>query len=116
MIIATENATIGMGGPAMIEGGGLGQFAPEEVGPVSVQVPNGVIDVLVADEADATRVARQYLSYSRARCKRGRVLTRLCCVVSCRRIGCRSTMRGVLSQPWPIPGRFWSDGRASARG
>src|SRR5690606_30524878 len=45
VIIATDNASIGMAGPAMIEGGGLGSFRPEEVGPVSVQGPNGVIDV-----------------------------------------------------------------------
>ncbi|MBA2286712.1 MAG: hypothetical protein H0W02_14640 [Ktedonobacteraceae bacterium] len=63
VIIATQNATIGMGGPAMIEGGGLGTFTPEEVGPVSMQVPNGVIDVLVADEAEAVRAGKQYLSY-----------------------------------------------------
>ena len=63
VIIATENATIGMAGPAMIEGGGLGSYTPEQVGPTSVQAPNGVIDVLVKDEAEATRVAKQYLSY-----------------------------------------------------
>jgi acetyl-CoA carboxylase carboxyltransferase component len=63
VIIATDNATIGMAGPAMIEGGGLGSFKPEQVGPVSVQGPNGVIDVQVADEAEAVRVAKQYLSY-----------------------------------------------------
>ena len=63
VIIATRNANIGMGGPAMIEGGGLGIFKPEEVGPTSVQAPNGVVDVLVEDEAQATKVARQYLSY-----------------------------------------------------
>lgn len=63
VIIATRNATIGMAGPAMIEGGGLGSYTPEEVGPTSMQGPNGVIDVLVEDEAEATRVARQYLSY-----------------------------------------------------
>ncbi len=63
VVIATRDATIGMGGPAMIEGGGLGRYAPEEVGPVSVQVPNGVVDVLVADEAEAVAVARRYLSY-----------------------------------------------------
>jgi acetyl-CoA carboxylase carboxyltransferase component len=63
VIIAAQDATIGMGGPAMIEGGGLGVFTPEEVGPVSMQVPNGVIDVVVVDEAEAVRVARQYLSY-----------------------------------------------------
>jgi acetyl-CoA carboxylase carboxyltransferase component len=63
VIIATENASIGMGGPAMIEGGGLGVYDPDEVGPMSVQVPNGVVDVAVADEAHAVRVAKQYLSY-----------------------------------------------------
>lgn len=63
VIIATENATIGMAGPAMIEGGGLGRFTPEQVGPISVQGPNGVIDVQVADEAAAVQVAKQYLSY-----------------------------------------------------
>jgi acetyl-CoA carboxylase carboxyltransferase component len=52
-----------MGGPAMIEGGGLGVYAPEDVGPMSVQVPNGVVDVAVADEAEAVAVAKQYLSY-----------------------------------------------------
>ncbi|HDZ56940.1 MAG TPA: ATP-grasp domain-containing protein [Pseudomonas xinjiangensis] len=63
VIIATENATVGMAGPAMIEGGGLGRFTPEEVGPTSVQGPNGVVDVVVKDEAEATRIAKQYLSY-----------------------------------------------------
>ncbi|MDQ8705322.1 carboxyl transferase domain-containing protein [Streptomyces sp. LHD-70] len=63
VIIATEDANVGMGGPAMIEGGGLGRYRPEEVGPMSVQVPNGVVDVLVHDEAEAVDVARRYLSY-----------------------------------------------------
>jgi len=63
VIIATEKASLGMGGPAMIEGGGLGVFHPDEVGPTSVQRRNGVIDIVVADEAHAVRVAKQYLSY-----------------------------------------------------
>ncbi|HEX4818699.1 MAG TPA: carboxyl transferase domain-containing protein [Acidimicrobiales bacterium] len=63
VIIATEDANIGMGGPAMIEGGGLGVYAPEDVGPISVQVPNGVVDVVVPTDVDAVRVAKQYLSY-----------------------------------------------------
>ncbi|MDX2166492.1 MAG: carboxyl transferase domain-containing protein [Deltaproteobacteria bacterium] len=63
VIIATANSNIGMGGPAMIEGGGLGVFRPEEVGPMATQVPNGVVDVAVADEAEAVRVAKQYLAY-----------------------------------------------------
>ena len=63
VVIATANSNIGMGGPAMIEGGGLGIFRPEEIGPMSVQVPNGVVDIPVADEAEAVRVAKKYLSY-----------------------------------------------------
>ncbi|MFD8568484.1 carboxyl transferase domain-containing protein [Streptomyces sp. NPDC059639] len=63
VVIATPEANIGMGGPAMIEGGGLGVYRPEEIGPLSVQVPNGVVDLPVADEAEAVRAARSYLSY-----------------------------------------------------
>ena len=63
VIIATEGTTLGMGGPAMIEGGGLGIYTPEEVGPMSVQVPNGVVDILVADEDEAVDVAKKYLAY-----------------------------------------------------
>ena len=63
VIIATPDANIGMGGPAMIEGGGLGVFTPDDVGPVSVQVPNGVVDVLCSDEKEAVEAAKQYLSY-----------------------------------------------------
>ncbi len=63
VVIATEDSNIGMGGPAMIEGGGLGVFAPTEIGPIEVQRANGVIDIVVADEAEAVRVATQYLSY-----------------------------------------------------
>jgi len=65
VIIATEGSNIGMGGPAMIEGGGLGAYEPGEIGPTDVQRANGVIDVLVADEAEAVRVAKEYLSYFR---------------------------------------------------
>jgi acetyl-CoA carboxylase carboxyltransferase component len=63
LIVATESASIGMGGPAMIAGGGLGEVEPDAVGPVSVQAPNGVIDLLVADEAEATAAARKLLGY-----------------------------------------------------
>ncbi|MDE2988403.1 MAG: carbamoyl-phosphate synthase large subunit [Chloroflexota bacterium] len=63
VIIATEGSTVAMGGPAMIEGGGLGIYTPEEVGPMSFQVPNGVVDILCKDEEEATEVAKQYLSY-----------------------------------------------------
>ncbi|SEK14254.1 MULTISPECIES: carboxyl transferase domain-containing protein [unclassified Variovorax] len=63
VIIATKGSNIGMSGPAMIEGGGLGSFAPEQIGPSSVQSRNGVIDILVEDEAAAVAAAKQYLSY-----------------------------------------------------
>lgn len=63
VIIATRSSNIGMGGPAMVEGGGLGQFKPEQIGPASVQHANGVIDVLVDDEAAAVAAARHYLSF-----------------------------------------------------
>jgi acetyl-CoA carboxylase carboxyltransferase component/biotin carboxyl carrier protein len=63
VIIAAENSTIGLGGPAMIEGGGLGIYTPEEVGPMSFQVPNGVVDILVKDDEEAVETAKKYISY-----------------------------------------------------
>lgn len=63
IVIATRSANIGMGGPAMVEGGGLGRFAPEDIGPAAVQHANGVIDVLVDDEVAAAQAVRQALSY-----------------------------------------------------
>jgi acetyl-CoA carboxylase carboxyltransferase component len=67
VVIATKDSNIGMGGPAMIEGGGLGIFTPDEVGPMAVQISNGVIDIVVDDEAEAMVVAKQYLSYFQGR-------------------------------------------------
>ena len=63
VVIATKNSSIGMGGPAMIEGGNLGVFSPDEVGPMSVQVPNGTVDIAVEDEIEAVAVAKKYVSY-----------------------------------------------------
>lgn len=63
VVIAVEGCNIGMGGPAMIEGGGLGKVSPDAVGPLSIQAANGVVDVVVSDEAEAALVAKQYLSY-----------------------------------------------------
>jgi acetyl-CoA carboxylase carboxyltransferase component len=63
VVIATEDSSIGMGGPAMIEGGGLGVYEPGEVGPIDVQYANGVVDVRVADDADAVAAAKRYLSF-----------------------------------------------------
>jgi acetyl-CoA carboxylase carboxyltransferase component len=63
VVIATEDSSIGMGGPAMIEGGGLGSYEPAEVGPIDVQDANGVVDLRVADDRAAVTAAKRYLSY-----------------------------------------------------
>jgi acetyl-CoA carboxylase carboxyltransferase component len=63
VVIATESSSIGMGGPAMIEGGGLGVHEPAEVGPIEVQHGNGVVDLRVADEQQAVAAAKRYLAY-----------------------------------------------------
>ncbi|BBZ14398.1 acetyl-CoA carboxylase family protein [Mycobacterium branderi] len=63
VIIATPDANIGMGGPAMIEGGGLGVYRPEDIGPIDVQRRNGVVGLVARDEAHAVSLAKQYLSY-----------------------------------------------------
>lgn len=66
LIVATEDSSIGMGGPAMIAGGGLGDVDPDDVGPSEVQSRNGVIDVLVADEAEAVAATKKLLGYFHA--------------------------------------------------
>jgi acetyl-CoA carboxylase carboxyltransferase component len=63
VVIATEDSSIGMGGPAMIEGGGLGVYEPAEVGPIEMQSANGVVDLRVADDRAAVAAAKRYLSY-----------------------------------------------------
>ncbi|WP_395154950.1 carboxyl transferase domain-containing protein [Ilumatobacter sp.] len=63
IVIATEDSNIGMGGPAMIEGGGLGVFEPTEIGPIEVQRANGVVDIVAADEAEATAIAKRCVGY-----------------------------------------------------
>ena len=63
VIIAAKNSNIGMGGPAMIEGGGLGVVKAEDIGPIGIQTRNGVVDIDVADEVEAVAVAKKYLSY-----------------------------------------------------
>jgi acetyl-CoA carboxylase carboxyltransferase component len=64
-VIATEDSSIGMGGPAMIEGGGLGTYEASAVGPIEVQSANGVVDLRVGDDAAAVKAAKRYLSYFR---------------------------------------------------
>jgi len=63
LIVATENVSLGMGGPAMIEGGGLGRVEPDAIGPLEMQAGNGVVDVAVADEAEAVAATQQLLGY-----------------------------------------------------
>jgi acetyl-CoA carboxylase carboxyltransferase component len=63
LIVATEGSSLGMGGPAMIEGGGLGRVDPDDVGPLETQARNGVVDVVAADEREATAVAKRLLGY-----------------------------------------------------
>ena len=63
LIVATEDASIGMGGPAMIAGGGLGDVAADDIGPIDMQAPNGVVDVVVADEAEAVAVTKKLMGF-----------------------------------------------------
>ncbi|HET9162951.1 MAG TPA: carboxyl transferase domain-containing protein [Solirubrobacterales bacterium] len=71
LIVATENVSLGMGGPAMIEGGGLGKVDPDEVGPLGVQARNGVVDLAVADERAAVAATRRLLGYFQGMTPRG---------------------------------------------
>jgi acetyl-CoA carboxylase carboxyltransferase component len=73
VVIATEDSSIGMGGPAMIEGGGLGIHAPAEIGPIEVQYANGVVDLRVADDREAVGAAKRYLAYFRGAAEPGLV-------------------------------------------
>jgi acetyl-CoA carboxylase carboxyltransferase component len=63
LIVATQNVSLGMGGPAMIEGGGLGVVDPDEIGPIEMQAANGVVDLVAADEAEATAASKRLLAY-----------------------------------------------------
>ncbi len=63
VIISTKNSNIGMGGPVMIEGGGLGVFKPEDIGPMDIQTQNGVVDIEVADDIEAVAMAKKYISF-----------------------------------------------------
>jgi acetyl-CoA carboxylase carboxyltransferase component len=73
LIVATEDTSLGMGGPAMIAGGGLGDVHPDEVGPIRMQEPNGVVDVVVTDEAEAVTVTKRLLSYFQGTTAPGKV-------------------------------------------
>ena len=70
VIIATKDSSMGMGGPAMIEGGGLGQFHPKDIGPAKTLAREGVIDILVENEAEAVTAAKKYLGYFQGNTKK----------------------------------------------
>ena len=114
VVIATANSTIGMGGPAMIEGGGLGVYRPEEVGPMSVMKKNGVVDIAVEDEAEAVAVAKKYISYFQGTRRTGSAPTNACCAMSFRRTGSASMKSGRRLNLWRIRTRFWNSARISA--
>ena len=114
VIIATPDANIGMGGPAMIEGGGLGVFAPEEVGPVAVQVANGVVDVLCDDERQAVDGGPPLPLLLPGRSAHlGRRPTRSSCARWCPGTGAGSTTCTGPSSCWSTRVRSSSCGRAS---
>ncbi len=119
VIIATPGASLGMGGPAMIEGGGLGVVAPAR-GRTDVRPgANGVVDLLVPDEAAAVAAARRYLSYFGGRaCPRSdaRTPTSGCCATSSRRTGCAATTCARSSRPCATRAACWSCGPGSAPG
>ena len=106
VIIVTEDSTIAMGGPAMIEGGGLGIYTPEEVGPMSFQVPNGVVDILVENEAEVVRVANIYPT-SKVRLVLGKLPISGSCVILFRRIGCAFTTCEKLYRRLLIGSLYW---------
>ena len=111
VIIATADSSIGMGGPALIEGGGLGVFRPEEVGPMDIQVPNGVVDIAVQDEVEAVAAAQQYLSYFQGGSTTGSAPIRDSCAGSCREPPAH--LRRARSDPHP--GRHRQRAGAPAR-
>ena len=62
-LIATKDSSMGMAGPPLVEAALGVKLTPEEIGPASVHVASGVIDVLVEDEAEAIAAAKKYLGY-----------------------------------------------------
>ena len=59
-----------MAGPSMIEGAGLGKFHPKEIGPCDIQSKNGLIDIVVKNETEASEVSKQLISYFQGNLKK----------------------------------------------
>ena len=114
VIIATEGSNIGMGGPAMIEGGGLGVFRPEDVGPMDVQVPNGVWILRSRMRLRRWSWPSSICRISRARLPTGSAPTSVCCAASCPKTVCGCTKSGMSSTRWLTPTRCWKSGVTSA--
>jgi acetyl-CoA carboxylase carboxyltransferase component len=108
VVIATEDSNIGMGGPAMIEGGGLGVYAPTEIGPIDVQRSNGVVDIVVADEAEAVTVAKQYLAYFQGAGPTRSAPDQTRCATSSRSIDSAATTSAGRSTGSSTSTRSWS--------
>ena len=129
VVIATEDSSIGMGGPAMIEGGGLGVYPPQDVGPIDVQYPNGVVDLRVPDDAAAVNAAKRYLTYftkrtpgtpgtlePRPRPPHRRSPTRPACAISSRRTASASTTSGRSSMRCSMRARCSNSAAVSGSG
>ena len=108
VIIATKNSSIGMGGPVMIEGGGLGVFKPEEVGPMDVQTQNGVVDIEVENDEEAVAAAKKYLSYFQGAAPSWQAGDQLNCAPPFPKAANALTMSAMLLKLWRTPTRFWS--------
>ena len=99
--VATPDANLGMAGPAMIAGGGLGDFRPEEIGPVDEQAANGMLDVVAEDEAHAVDVVRRLLGYlAPAASERSAPRRRRRCATRCRTTTGRPSTSDRSSRPW----------------
>ena len=114
LIVATRDISLGMGGPAMIEGGGLGTVDPDDVGPSEIQRRNGVVDVAVADEAEAVAVTKRLLSYFQGPLDEFAAPDQAPCATSCPSAGAAPTTSTRRSTSWPTPDRSPSCARTSA--
>ena len=105
LIVATEDASIGMGGPPMIAGGGLGEVEADAVGPIATQAPNGVVDVVVADEAQAVAVTKRLIAYFQGPRRPAPHPTRHGCASSFPSASAAPTRSRRSSRRWPTRDR-----------
>ena len=91
VLIATPDANIGMGGPAMVEGGGLGNFRPEDIGPIDVQRATASYTWWLTTTLMQWRWPSSTSATSRVRAESGRLRIRGSRGMWCRRIACART-------------------------